>query len=575
MDDLKYLCMGCMSMKPSDQERCPNCGYSESESNLPSYLKTKTKLNDRYIIGKVLRVNGESVLYVAYDTVKSERVCIREFMPDTLCSRKPDSDEIAVNPNCLAQYKTLLSEFIELNKSLSKLRTISQIATVYELFPQNNTAYVVLEYVNGMTLNNYLRLNAGELSWAQVKELFTPLFTALNLIHAEGIIHKGLSPETIYVINDSKCKITDFSISAARTANSEIAAELFAGYTAPEQYSSSNWHGTWTDVYSLAAVLYRCLTGCMPPESLTRTANDNLSEPNQVNKQIPHNVSKAITNAMKISTEARSKTIEIFLTELFEEPSYLVEEPKEKATKNVAHKKKDDALSSEKKNISIALKAGLITFAFLAVIAMILIIIFVPDRSSKDKDKINHTTTTTTSASTTETTEITTDETDSKKPVSTGKQYVMPNFIGLEYIRINVASYNMPIVLEPEYVYTTEHDKGDIYEQTVEPGTVFSEETTIAVKVSKGSQFVNLPSYTDKNVSDYVATLNSLGIKYEVIYDDGYPNIENNMIIYVKNVNGNKIDASTVIDMENASTIYVVVSSYTPEEENNTDSPAE
>ena len=102
------------------------------------------------------------------------------------------------------------------------------------------------------------------------------------------------------------------------------------------------------------------------------------------------------------------------------------------------------------------------------------------------------------------------------------------------------------------------------------------ETTTVKVKVSKGSQFVNLPGYADKNVTDYVATLNSLGIKYEVIYDEGYPDVEYGMIIYVKNANGNKVDASTVIDMENATTIYVVASGYMPEDESpSTDAEAE
>ena len=122
MDDYKYLCMGCMSMKPSDAERCPNCGFSELEENLPNQLKTHTVLNDRYIVGKALNENGESVLYLAYDTVKEEKVYIREFLPDTICTRKRDSSEIAVNSNCLAQYKTLLSEFIQLNKDIMKLR---------------------------------------------------------------------------------------------------------------------------------------------------------------------------------------------------------------------------------------------------------------------------------------------------------------------------------------------------------------------------------------------------------------------------------------------------------------------
>lgn len=565
MDDFKYLCMGCMSRKPSDEEKCPNCGYTNTEQNLPHQLKTQTVLNDRYIIGKVLNDNGESILYLAYDKVKEERVCIREFMPDTLSSRKPDSSEIKVNTDCLAQYKTLLSEFIQLNKDIVKLRTISQIQTVYEMFPQNNTAYAVLEYVDGISLNDYLRIHSGELDWDETKDLFTQLFTALNLAHEDGVIHKGISPDTIYVLGDASCKITGFCIGEVRTANTEIAAELFQGYTAPEQYSLSKVQGPSTDVYSLGAVLYRCLTGVRPTDALTRIADDKLTAPNEIKEDIPQNVSDAIMSAMEVSYEKRTQKISDFLSELLKES----DENTPSVTKKLTEQEKLDA---EKSNVSLALKVGLITFAILAVVALILIWIFVPDRSSSAGSKISITSSTSSTSSTT-TTSTTTATTTS----STSKQYLMPNFVGLEYIRINVSSYNMPIVLEPEYVYTQDHKKGEIYEQSVEPGTEFSEETTITVKVSKGNQFVNLPAYDGKNVSDYVSTLNSLGIKYEVIYDDSYPDIDSGMIIYVRRSNGNRLDASTVIDMEDPITVYVVVSSYVEQVETppTTSQPAE
>ena len=551
MDDYKYLCMGCMSRKSSEATKCPNCGYLDSEENLPHQLKTRTTLNDRYIIGKVLNDNGESILYLAYDKVKEEPVCIREFMPDTICTRNSETAEIKVNTDCLAQYKTLLSEFIQLNKDIVKLRTIPQFQTVYEMFPQNNTAYVVLEYIEGITLNDYLRIHSGELTWDEVKDLFTQVFTALNLAHSNGVIHKGISPDTIFVLSDTSCKITGFCIGEVRTANTEIAAELFAGYTAPEQYSVNKLQGPSTDVYSLAAVLYRCLTGVRPQEALTRIADDTMQAPDEIKEEIPSNVSDAIMKAMDVNYEKRTQNINDLLTMLFDQSE--IEES------DIQRHRSDDE-DEDKSNVSIALKVGLITFAILSVIALIVIFIFVPDRSSKENNNVSITqsTSSTTTASTTSTTETTT-------ATTTSKQYIMPNFVGLEYIRINVASYNMPITLEPEYVYTTDHKKGEIFEQSVKDGTVFSEETVIKVKVSNGNQHVNLPAYDGKNVSDYVSTLNSLGIKYEVVYDDSYPNIDSGMIIYVRRSNGNRLDASTVIDMEDPITVYVVVSSYVEE----------
>ena len=559
MDDYKYLCMGCMSMKPSDAERCPNCGFSKLEENLPNQLKTHTVLNDRYIVGKALNENGESVLYLAYDTVKEEKVFIREFLPDTICTRKRDSSEIAVNSNCLAQYKTLLSEFIQLNKDIMKLRTIKQLQTVYELFPQNSTAYAVLEAVDGISLNNFLRLHSGKLSWDETKEVFTQIFTALELTHSEGIIHKGISPDTIFIRNSGSAVITDFCIGEVRTASTEIAAELYDGYTAPEQYSVSKLHGQWTDVYALAAVLYRCLTGIKPAEALSRLANDTLKSPYEIDDHIPYGVSKAIMNAMVPSYDKRTQSVNAFLSKLFDE-SIDIEKQEIELKKEQAAKSR---LEAEKSNVSLALKVGLITFAVLAVIGLILIIIFVPNRSSSEANKISLTSSTSSSVTTTTTT--TNNDESTTTTTNASKQYKMPNFVGEEYLRIQGVSLNMPLNLEAEYVYTSEYKKDVIFEQSIPEGTLFSEETTVTLKVSKGTQIVKLPNYNGKSGTDYVAELNSLGIKYELVYDSSYPDVENGMIVYVRYSNGNRIDVSTEIDLENSTTVYVVVSNFTDE----------
>ena len=185
-----------MNEKESDGP-CEKCGYSNDAPYLPSYLAPGTILNDRYIVGKLLSYNGEGATYIGFDKVTGAKVTVREYMPDTLCSRKKGDPQIVVDANRLPLYKTYMSEFVELNKALLKARSMTHIQTVLDIFPQNNTAYVIFEFINGITLKAYLANCSGELSWDRVKELFPPILTTLSLVHSAGIIHRGISPQTM------------------------------------------------------------------------------------------------------------------------------------------------------------------------------------------------------------------------------------------------------------------------------------------------------------------------------------------------------------------------------------------
>ena len=173
------LCMGCMNDKTYDGP-CKLCGYSDNTPNIPTYLAPKTFLADRYIVGKVISYNGEGAVYIGYDTAAGAKVTIKEFMPDTLCSRRKGETDITVDPSAAALYKTYLSEFIDLNRTLMKLRGMSHVQTVLDVFCENNTAYVVFEYINGISIKTYLANSSGVITWEQAKELFSPFFTPLS-----------------------------------------------------------------------------------------------------------------------------------------------------------------------------------------------------------------------------------------------------------------------------------------------------------------------------------------------------------------------------------------------------------
>ncbi len=317
MSDLK-LCFGCMEPLSSGKSVCVHCGYDQNTTSLVNYLKPGTLLHERFLVGKMLDANDEGVTYIGFDTSVDCKITIREYFPERLCSRVPNSAAINVNYEHLAQYKSLMAEYTELNKALARLRDLSHLNPALDMFAENNTTYAVYEYLEGRTLLEYLKENAGELSWNIVRRIFPPLFTTLSLLHNAGVLHRGLSPETIFVTERGEIKLTGFCISAVRTNDTELDAELFDGYAAPEQYFADRQQGTWTDVYGICAVLYRILTGCRATDAITRQDFDNLVPPNELNPKIPENVSDGIMKGLLLNGAERVRTITDLVTLLFD-----------------------------------------------------------------------------------------------------------------------------------------------------------------------------------------------------------------------------------------------------------------
>lgn len=514
-----------MNEKESDGP-CEKCGYSNNAPYLPSYLAPGTILNDRYIVGKLLSYNGEGATYIGFDKVTGAKVTVREYMPDTLCSRKKGDPQIVVDANRLPLYKTYMSEFVELNKALLKARSMTHIQTVLDIFPQNNTAYVIFEFINGITLKAYLANCSGELSWDRVKELFPPILTTLSLVHSAGIIHRGISPQTILVTEKNELKLIDFQISAGRTTGTEIACEMYPGYSAPEQYSSAEWQGTWTDVYGISATLYRVLTGCVPTESISRLGNDNCPEPMVINRNVPSHVSKVIMNGLKLNTSNRIQTITELVVKLFEQPKFNTAEqepvrpvqrvrkvetkeeakPAPTGTKSANAKKK-------KQNNKIAVIATIIVCAVIVIgFAIAITVLAITDKgntSSTDPNYYSAPESTTTSSAPETTTSNTTVSSDTAPDIV----YGCPTFTGALFTSIQ-DTYNF-VKITAEYKFDDTVANGIVISQSIKPDTEITSGTEIKLVVSKGPASIKLPDYTGLKVDQYTALLSQKNVKFE------------------------------------------------------------
>lgn len=534
MDTSVKLCMGCMNELDANGV-CHYCSYTDDMPHLQSYLAPRTVLDNRYIVGKMLTYNGEGASYICYDTIRKTKAVVREYMPDTLCERERGSQKLIVNADCLAKYKTYMSEFADMNKTLSRMRNLNHISTAMDMFVENNTTYVILEYVEGVSLKKFLQSNTGYLTWNQVKKLFVPLFTTLSIIHNAGIIHRGISPENIIVTTDGELKLTGFSISSIRTSNTGLSPEFYSGYTAPEQYSSLEYQGTWTDVYAVAAVLYRILTGCIPLDANTRIYNDTLIDACRINPNVPVHISNVIARAMAVKGEERIQSVNELVTELFSKQTHI--EHQKGATQTIPIQKinqKSRSPSSsgakkseeqEKKTSPAVMVLGItILVVFLGLGVFLLYqLLGTPEADSRDSEPelfnsiyISGGEQDSSSLSDQESIIAEESDADDEHPYGTGS--IMPDLVGMRYKTV-VDELGSDFNIRAEYFYSDTEEKGIITEQSIPEGSEYGRElkNELVLKVCKGTENVPVPDYSGLSYKDYSVILDSLDIKYKKV----------------------------------------------------------
>ena len=577
------LCYGCMNPKDCDENGvCRICGFDENAPSLPSYLAPGVMLRDRYVVGKLLSYNGESANYIGFDTITQSKTVIKEYMPDTLCEREAGKSILDVAPQYVAQYKTLMSEFVELNKTLSKMRSLSHIIPVVDMFGDNNTGYVVLAYFEGVTLEKYIDRNGGRLTWETVRRFFPPIFTTVSLVHNAGLVHRGICPENILIGENGDIKLTGFAISDERTANTEIAPELYSGYAAPEQYNSSARQGTWTDVYGVSAMLYKALTGVTPLDAASRLTDDTLETPASLVPEIPESVSNVIMSGMELDGEKRIQTITELVTKLFEQPeiggaavrlssssTQTIMIPRE-ALQQGQQRSSSGGRPAKKKQMS---RRGV----FIAVMAImlgigmffLLILLFSwgTDKNS-DVPEINQISSDTSTGSESELTSMPmlTEMTEKTEASSESKAeenrmlYVMNDITGKNFDIIQRSENYSSLVFEPIYEYNDEYAKGLIFEQSIEKGDNYEEGTEITVKVSMGPKLVTIPDYISLSKKDYFAMLGELGIKYEE-KEIETSDVKEGYVVKLSK------DAGETIDVEKGEVLTVFIAKKPPETE--------
>ena len=527
--DAKKRCYNCMSLKPARFRICPYCGFEEDTPYDPNYAPPGTELNERYIIGVKIGHNSEGANYIGYNSAIGCKVLIREYMPIGLCKRIRGRATIEITEGNTVNYKTLMSEFSDLNKSLAQMRNLPHIIPTLDIFTANKTTYVVYEYLEGIKLIEYLKENAGELTWQQVSELFPMFFTTLSLMHNNHVYHCAISPDTIYVTPKGELRLCGFSIYAVRSVGLQLPPELFQGYAAPEQYTTGAKLSSCTDVYGICAVLYRLLTGSQPVDVPSRLQQDNLIAPRELNPNIPRNVSDAIMNGMCLDAEQRTQTITELVTQLFQQPEEeefpvipVADPPKKKKKENKktekSHKQDVDYTIPGQESMIDRFRMPLIT-AVMTICILLITAIVVLSIMNKTGSVPGNTSQTETTVVTTEMATdniITESSNESGMPTEVQGDSQMPALIGMSYeLKKEQLETDGWLYLEPVYEFSDTFKAGLIMEQEIEAGQPFNSGAVVRVTVSKGSSKIQLPDYAGKSLMQYEEELEALGMTSE------------------------------------------------------------
>ncbi len=310
------VCFGCFQEKEPGSV-CPHCGFREDEEQPYLALPLGTLLNGRYMLGKVLGVGGFGITYLGYDLTLEIRVAIKEYMPSSIATRNADRYNVTRTGRVEEDYQYGMERFLDEAKILAKLQNTPHVVSVQNYFKENNTAYFVMEYIDGMSLKAYLADQGGKIPYTQALTILQPIMEALTQVHALNLLHRDISPDNIYITSRGESRLLDFG--AARFAlgdGKSVSVILKHGYAPEEQYSSHGNQGPWTDVYAMGATLYRCITGQLPPDSVTRIHGDTLKAPSELGVSLPKHVEQAILKALAVKTEDRFPNMDAFLRAL-------------------------------------------------------------------------------------------------------------------------------------------------------------------------------------------------------------------------------------------------------------------
>ena len=312
-------CYSCMEEYKDIYDMCPYCGYEkDAEPRQLYFLHPGMIIAGRYEIGVDVGEGGFGITYKALDKQLNHVVAIKEYYPSGMVNRMPGETRVMVYDRARKDFLGGKERFLEEAKNMAKYDKHPNIVNVYDFFEENGTAYIVMEFLDGINYKEFIKENGGKVDVEMAVNVTKAMLSALEEVHKNNIIHRDISPDNIFICKDGRIKLIDFG--AARFSSVEDARTrsivLKRGFAPPEQYQTRSKQGPWTDIYALGATLYRAITGSVPEESVNRTKEDLLVEPKEYCPEISQNLNNTILRAMALQPELRFQNTTEFLKAL-------------------------------------------------------------------------------------------------------------------------------------------------------------------------------------------------------------------------------------------------------------------
>lgn len=311
------ICNSCFKKFSEEFEICPYCGSIYKEEPIePIHLVPGTVLLGRYLIGVAEGSGGFGIIYRAWDLKLETIVAIKEFFSSRLMTRAEGTEKVIINKKSKPEFEYRKARFLAEAQNMAKFSSHRNIPNVFEFFEANGTAYIVMELLSGIALNDYLSESGGRIDRDFALLITNEVGNALCSLHEQKIIHRDVAPDNIYISSGDEIKVKLLDLGAAKLSdgNENITDIILKpGYSPPEQYDNSKQAGAWNDIYALGATLYVMLTGVKPDESTNRKIKDTVLPPHQIDETIPENLSNAVMKAMAVEKHMRFKSVSEFL----------------------------------------------------------------------------------------------------------------------------------------------------------------------------------------------------------------------------------------------------------------------
>lgn len=509
----KLLCPHCL--QPLDggyRGECPHCGRSLENRNPEGALPLGTQLGGRYTVGTYLSADGDGLAYRGVLNDEKKFVLIKEYFPVTLCNGRSADGALMPKEEKEVLFKTSRMDFKDLYDDLKNLTPATGLSTILDVMEENNTVYAVEESEKGMTLSHYLHLRSRTLTPAEARTLLQPIMEGVALLHKSGLIHRGICPDNIVLPIDGTARLTGYGTLALRTGGSELKSQLYPGYAAPEQYSAAEFSGRYTDVYALAAVCYRMVTGQTPVAAPQRKVRDSIESAHSLEAGVPTWFSQVLACALRLDPAKRMQTVPELMSALTD-PNVA----------NAMFEKGDNQISTRK------------IMAVSLVVIFVLVVLLLWSLIGGSKSDAQPA------------------ATPQPTPAEQSTQgETVPNLLGLRYatdIKGNTAYDGYRIVMTEQNSDTVE--QGIVISQDPSAGSEkLMEDQILQIVVSSGPNLVEMPDIVTGNPiwSQAKKQLDALGIVYsQPLIEDNDGTVAEGCVVKTSVVAGTKIQKGTAV----------------------------